>query len=44
MALAEASKRVAAEFDLTDEDVNKIVKEFIVEMSAYNQHLYTHGT
>ena len=44
MALAEASKRVSAEFELSDGDVNKIVTEFIAEMSAYNQHLYTYGT
>jgi hexokinase len=37
MALVEASKRVAAEFDLADDDVRKTVAEFIAEMSAYNQ-------
>lgn len=33
MALAEASRRVSAEFELSDADVNKIVAEFIVEMN-----------
>lgn len=32
MALAEQAKRVAAEFDFSDDAVNKAVKEFIREM------------
>ncbi len=32
MALAEQAKRVAAEFDFTDDGLNKAVKEFIREM------------
>ena len=32
MALAEQAKRVAAEFDFSDDGVNKAVKEFIREM------------
>lgn len=35
MALMAEVKRVAAEFEFSDEDVNKSVKEFIAEMSAY---------
>ena len=35
MALMQEVKRVAAEFEFTDDDVNKSVKEFIAEMSAY---------
>lgn len=35
MALMQEVKRVAAEFDFTDDDVNRSVKEFIAEMSAY---------
>jgi hypothetical protein len=34
MTLAEEAKRVAAEFDYSDEDVNKAVKEFIRQMGA----------
>lgn len=33
MALMAEVKRVAAEFEFTDEDVNRSVKEFIAEMS-----------
>jgi hypothetical protein len=35
MKLTIEAKRIAAEFELTDDDVNKIGKEFIREMSAY---------
>lgn len=38
MALLAEAKRVAAEFELTDQDVQKVVAEFLDEMSAYNQH------
>jgi len=34
MALAAEAKRIAAEFEFTDKDVQKTVKEFIAEMSA----------
>lgn len=34
MKLTIEAKRIAAEFELTDEDVNKIGKEFVLEMSA----------
>lgn len=33
MALLAEAKRVAAEFELTDDDVRKTVTEFIKEMS-----------
>jgi hypothetical protein len=36
MALIAEAKRVAAEFEFSDDDVNRSVKEFIVEMSACN--------
>lgn len=32
MALAEETKRIAAEFEYTDEDVNKGVHEFLRQM------------
>jgi hexokinase len=35
MALAAEAKRVAAEFELTDDDVRKTVAEFVAEMGAY---------
>jgi hexokinase len=35
MALSEAAKQVAAEFELTDDDVRKTVAEFVAEMGAY---------
>jgi hexokinase len=34
MALLAESKRIAAEFELTDDDVRKTVVEFIAEMGA----------
>ncbi len=34
MALLAEAKRVAAEFELSDEDVRKVVVEFLDEMSA----------
>lgn len=34
MALADQAKRVAAEFDFTDDGLNKAVKEFIREMGT----------
>jgi hexokinase len=34
MSLMQEVKRVAAEFEFTDDDVNRSVKEFIAEMSA----------
>lgn len=37
MALATEAKRIAAEFELTDNDVKKIGVEFIEQMSACNQ-------
>jgi hypothetical protein len=36
MALLAEAKRVAAEFDFSDNDVQKTVAEFIAEMSAYS--------
>lgn len=36
MALVAESKRVAAQFDYTDEDVNKGVKEFLRQMGNYH--------
>jgi hypothetical protein len=41
MALAAEAKRVAAEFELSDDDVRKVVAEFIAEMGAYNQIICT---
>lgn len=35
MALADQAKRVAAEFDFSDDAVNKAVKEFIREMGRH---------
>jgi hexokinase len=35
MALSAAAKQVAAEFELTDDDVRKTVAEFVAEMGAY---------
>jgi hexokinase len=35
MALLAESKRVAAEFELTDDDVRRTVAEFIAELGAY---------
>jgi hexokinase len=34
MALVAEAKRVAAEFEFTDDDVRKTVAEFIAEMGA----------
>ena len=42
MALSAEAKRVAAEFELTDDDVRKTVAEFVAEMSACKCGL-THG-
>lgn len=42
MGLAEAAKKVAAEFDFTAEDVNKAVKEFLREMDEGLQKDGTH--
>lgn len=39
MALAEQAKRVAAEFDFTDDGLNKAVKEFIREMGTLSKLL-----
>jgi hexokinase len=33
MTLVEETKRITAQFDYTDEDVNKGVKEFLRQMS-----------
>jgi hypothetical protein len=38
MALATEAKRIAAEFELSDNDVKKIGAEFIEQMSAHNLH------
>lgn len=35
MSLLEEAKRVAAEFEFTDDDVRKNVKHFIYQMSTY---------
>jgi hexokinase len=35
MALADQAKRVAAEFDFSDDAVSKAVKEFIREMGMW---------
>lgn len=44
MALLTEAKRVAAEFELTDQDVQKVVVEFLAEMSAYCLHHQLHNT
>jgi hypothetical protein len=36
MALAEQAKRVAAEFDFSNDGLNKAVKEFIREMGMHS--------
>ncbi|KAI0886248.1 putative glucokinase [Annulohypoxylon maeteangense] len=38
MALAEETKRISAQFDYTDEDVNKGVQEFLQQMQEGLQH------
>jgi hypothetical protein len=38
MNLAQEASRVAAEFDYSDHQVNKAVKEFIRQMSAFSSH------
>lgn len=38
MALATEARRIAAEFDLPDTDVQRIGAEFIEQMSARNYH------
>jgi hexokinase len=38
MSLLAESKRVAAEFEFTDDDVRKNVEEFIAQMSASFPH------
>ena len=38
MALLEETNRVAAQFEYTDEDVNKAVKEFLRQMGRWNLH------
>lgn len=37
MALHAASQKVVEDFTLSDDNLHKIVKEFIVEMSAFRQ-------
>ena len=39
MALLTEAARIAAEFELTDEQVQKTVTEFIAEMSALCHHI-----
>jgi len=38
MALAVEAKRIAAEFELSDTNLNTISLEFVQQMSARNQH------
>lgn len=37
MALAAEAKRIAADFEISDTDLNKINLEFVQQMSAHNQ-------
>lgn len=41
MALAEETKRITAQFEYTDEDVNKGVQEFLRQMRKSTRNLYS---